>query len=259
MTIEFKNEKLDLNVFDEGEGDAVLLLHGWGTNMDVYRNTLKLLTPHKRVISYDIPGFGKSSEPSFPFSTDDYADLAILVLETLGIGKCSLMGHSHGGRTILNIASRDDLPFEIEKIILIDSAGIVPQKSGAFKLKQSVYKFGKSVLDFAPVKKLFPDLADKAKEKLGSADYKNATPLLRESLVKIVNDDYRDRIEKITAPTLLFWGTADTATPISDAYLMREKIKNCGLVELPGAGHYSFLEAPEIFRKVLYSFFEIAE
>ncbi len=259
MEINFKGSPIALNVSDTGSGDAVLILHGWGTNMNVYKSIIDYLTPHKRVISYDIPGFGESSVPSFAFSTDDYADLALAVLSELNVKKVSLIGHSHGGRTILNLASRENIGIDIEKIILIDSAGIVPKKTFMQKLKVRKYKLGKAILSFAPVKKLFPNAIDNYKSKHGSADYKAVAGTVRDSLVKVVNDDYKERMKNIKQSTLLIWGTKDDATPISDAEFMEKNIPDAGLVKVEGGSHYSFLDSPELVRRVIFSFLNITE
>lgn len=259
LEINFKGEILSLNVSDCGSGDCVLLLHGWGTNMNVYKSIIDYLSPYRRVISYDIPGFGDSTAPSFAFSTDDYANLALCVLSSLGINRVTLIGHSHGGRTILNLASRENPGIEIEKIILIDSAGIVPKKTIMQKLKVKKYKFGKAVLSFAPIKKLFPNAIETYKSKHGSADYKSVSGTVRDSLVKIVNDDYKERMKTIKASTLLIWGTGDDATPLSDGEFMEKNIPDAGLVKVEGGSHYSFLDNPLLVQKVIFSFLGISE
>lgn len=257
MNIDFRGNVMSLNVSDTGSGEAVLLLHGWGTNLAVYKSIIDYLTPYKRVISYDIPGFGGSAEPSFAFSTDDYADLALCVLKNLGITEVTLIGHSHGGRTILNLASRENPGVVIKKIILIDSAGIVPKKTFIQKLRVKKYKLGKAILSLAPVKKLFPDAIDKYKAKHGSADYKAVSGNVRDSLVKVVNDDYRERMKNIKASTLLIWGTKDDATPLSDGEYMEKNIPDAGLVKIEGGSHYSFLDNPGLVQRVIFSFLNI--
>ena len=257
MNIDFRGNVMTLNVSDTGSGEAVLLLHGWGTNLAVYKSIIDYLTPYKRVISYDIPGFGESAEPPFAFSTDDYADLALCVLKNLGITEVTLIGHSHGGRTILNLASRENPGVVIKKIILIDSAGIVPKKTFIQKLRVKKYKLCKAILSLAPVKKLFPDAIDKYKAKHGSADYKAVSGNVRDSLVKVVNDDYRERMKNIKASTLLIWGTKDDATPLSDGEYMEKNIPDAGLVKVEGGSHYSFLDNPGLVQRVIFSFLNI--
>ena len=93
----------------------------------------------------------------------------------------------------------------------------------------------------------------------GSADYRDASPVMRATLVRLVNEDLRPLMPLIKKPTLLFWGTADTATPLSDAQTMEKLFPDAGLVTAPGAGPYSFLDAPELFGRVLESFLEVAK
>ena len=259
MDIAYRNTTVRLNLLDEGEGEAVLLLHGWGTSLDVYKSLISFLSPFRRVVSYDLPGFGKSDLPEFAFSTDDYAEIAFLVLKELNIERVTLIGHSHGGRTILNMASRSDCPVAIDRIVLIDSAGIVPKKTLSQKARVRYYKAGKKLLSFAPVKALFPNALDSFKRRHGSADYKAVAGVLRDSLVKIVNDDYKERMKNIQAPTLLIWGTKDDATPICDAEYMEQAIPDAGLVRVEGGSHYSFLDSPGLVQAVLRSFLKLPE
>ena len=79
--------------------------------------------------------------------------------------------------------------------------------------------------------------------------------MMRAILSKCVNEDLCHLMPKISAPTLLFWGENDTATPLSDAKKMESLIPDAGLVTVAGAGHFSFLENPQLFERVLGSFF----
>ena len=77
---------------------------------------------------------------------------------------------------------------------------------------------------------------------------------MRAILSKVVNEDLCHLMPKIAAPTLLFWGENDTATPLADAKRMEKLIPDAGLVTVAGAGHFSFLENMPLFLKVLESF-----
>ena len=81
-----------------------------------------------------------------------------------------------------------------------------------------------------------------------------ASPLMKQVLVKTVNEDLTDMLPNIDVPTLLIWGERDTATPLKDAKIMEEKIPDAGLVVLKNAGHYSFLEDYFTFCAVIDSF-----
>ena len=95
---------------------------------------------------------------------------------------------------------------------------------------------------------------DAMRAKRGSSDYNNASPMMRAILSKVVNEDLKEKMPLIKAPTLLIWGENDTATPLRDAKIMEKLIPNAGLVSFPGCGHYSFLDNPFQFAAVLRSF-----
>ena len=79
--------------------------------------------------------------------------------------------------------------------------------------------------------------------------------MMRQCLVKAVNEDLTELLPKIQQDTLLIWGDLDTATPIADAKLMEEKIPGAGLAVIPGTGHFSFLENPALFRSIMQAYF----
>lgn len=143
------------------------------------------------------------------------------------------------------------LPFAIERIILVDSAGIRPEKSDAQKKKESIIKFGKKLVSGSP------KLLDKLRNMTGSADYRAASPLMRRVLVNVVNEDLTELLPKIGVETLLVWGTLDTATPIADAEKMEKLIPDAGLARIEGAGHFSFLENPSLYHAILSSYLKL--
>ena len=152
---------------------------------------------------------------------------------------------------IIKAASSRELPFEIERIVLVDSAGIRPEKSDSQKKKESIVKFGKKLVSGSP------KLLNKLQSMTGSADYRTASPLMRQVLVNVVNEDLTDLLPKIKQETLLVWGTLDTATPISDAEKMEKLIPNAGLARIEGAGHFSFLENVPLYNAILSSYLKL--
>ena len=228
---------------ESGEGeDTVVILQGWGTNMAVYDTVAACLTGRYRVIQFDFPGFGDSDEPREPWAVEDYVRFFLKFAEARGIKKAVLIGHSYGGRVIIRLASRPSLPLEIQKIVLIDSAGILPQKTFKQRIKIKTYKLMKKIVSL---------------KRQGSADYRNATPVMRQCLVKAVNEDLTPLLKHIRQDTLLIWGDQDTATPLSDGKLMEQLIPEAGLAVLKGAGHFSFLDQPAVFRRIMESYFNM--
>lgn len=248
---------LEINYVLEGEGDLVVLLHGWGSNISLFDNLIHLLSSKYRVLAMDMPGFGQSDEPQDVWDVDNYTDFVIDFVKDFSDGKVTFLGHSFGGRVIFKMNARENLPFEIEKIILVDSAGVRPKVSTSQKIKQGVFRKTKKILTSEAVTKAFPNLMDDLRNMNGSADYLAASPVMRQILVKVVNEDLTDLFELVTVPALLIWGEADTATPLSDARLMESKMKDAGLVVIPGCGHYSFLEGQAMFNRVMTSFMNL--
>ncbi|MDR1465963.1 MAG: alpha/beta hydrolase [Oscillospiraceae bacterium] len=251
MTEELNGQRVFF--LDEGprEGEAVVLLHGWGTDHSLFRPLTDLLVRKYRVIAPDFPGFGQSPEPAFPWTLDDYADHVLALLERLGIARCILLGHSFGGRLTIKLAARGLAAPVFPKLILVDAAGIKPAPTKRSRRRARRYRIGKKLL------RPFPKLMEAYRNRHGSADYRAASPMMRQVLVKTVNEDLTPLLEKVQPPTLLIWGRNDTATPLKDGQLMQEKIPGAGLVILEDAGHYAFLEKQAQFLRVIGSFLEI--
>ncbi|MDR0812731.1 MAG: alpha/beta hydrolase [Oscillospiraceae bacterium] len=230
----------------------VFFLHGWGSSSALWGGLPELVaaSPEYTAIVPDLPGFGDTPEPQEGYTVSDCAEIVREFILSFGTEDCILIGHSYGGRVIIKLASEEQ-PFGILKIILFDSAGLVPARHAKDRLRNTVTKSARALL---PSK-----TAERLKNKFGSDDYRNASPTMRKTLVFAVNEDLREHLPKITAPTLLFWGELDTATPIADGRVMESLIPDAGLVVAQGAGHFSYLDAPVLAEKVVRSFLTIKE
>ena len=239
-----------------GSGERLLvILHGWGCNKELFSALAEHFSAGYTVVVPDLPGFGESPEPSAPYSVGDCTDLVIEFIKSLGFDRVSLLGHSYGGRLIIKLFSRGELPFTVEKVCLTDAAGIRPKKTVGQRLSLLCYKGGRRILSLPPLRKLFPNAIENWRKKRGSADFNNASEIMKKTLVLAVNEDLTNCLKNITCPTLLFWGDKDDATPLSDAKIMEKKIPDAGLVVLQGGTHYAFLENTPYFLRVLDAFF----
>ena len=246
----------NINYIDEGSGDAVLLLHGWGSNIKSFAALISLLKTKYRVLAIDYPGFGESDKLKTSFCVDDYCDIVVEFLKKLNVEKVILVGHSYGGRIILKLNNRKDLPFLIEKNVLIDAAGIIDKKDIVVKIKIVIYKLFKKIFISLPISSEKKDeLVMKLRKKLGSSDYGTASKVMQETLVKSVNEDLTYCLDNMKE-SLIIWGDRDIATPMWMAKMMEEKIKNSGLVILKG-GHFSYIDDPNTFSRVIISYFKL--
>ncbi len=250
MFITVKNLKIEYT--EEGSGIPVLLLHGWGSSFDVYRGITATLKDRCRVVAVNFPGCGQSQVMAEPWGLEDYCEFCLEFMEKTGLYNPILIGHSHGGRVVLKMTAEKML--NPPKIVLLDSAGLIPKKSFKQKFRAKSFKFIKRALTMPIVKNYSEGLLERARNHYGSADYNAAPKVLRDTLVRLVNTDLRDILPNISCPALLIWGDKDTATPIEDAKIIEALIPDAGLCTIEGTGHYSFCEKPYIAHAILNSF-----
>lgn len=246
---------VSLNYSDTGKSDGlpVILMHGWGCNLTTVKSIASILEPGMRVLSIDLPGHGKSQEPPEIWGVEQYTSLIENFIRLLGLKDVTLIGHSFGGRIGILLSSRNDY---VRKLVLVDAAGVKPRRSLGYYLKIYTFKTLKHTLPLIFGRERGGKMLDAYRGKSGSADYRNASPVMRGILSRCVNEDLKHVMPSIKAPTLLIWGADDTATPISDAKVMERLIPDAGLVSFEGCGHYSFLDNPGGFRAVMREFFK---
>ena len=257
MKISIDGYDISYKISGPDDAETLVVLQGWGTEMGLYDSVAAAVSDKYRVIQFDLPGFGASDEPREPWNVDAYADFFCSFMETLGIKRAALLGHSYGGRVIIKLAARESIPFEITKIVLVDSAGVMPERSASQKFKVRMYKIKRTFLTSKPVHSMFPEVIDYWMSKQGSEDYRNASPMMKKCLVMAVNEDLQHLMPSVKQEVLLVWGDLDMDTPISDAHRMEEKMPNAALVVLEGTDHFSFLYKPVEFRNILRSFLGI--
>lgn len=233
-----------------GSGSPMILLHGWGCNHTTLASIAKVAAESHTVYNLDMPGFGQSPEPSEIWGVEQYTAMLEKFVKMMNIDKPILLGHSFGGRVAILYSSRN----KVEKIILVDAAGVKPRRSLKYYIKVYSFKAAKCLVNIMFDKDKAAGYIDRMRAKKGSADYAAASPMMRRILSKVVNEDLKSVMPRIEAPTLLIWGENDTATPIRDAKTMSRLIPDSGLVSFPGCGHYSFLDNPYQFAAVLRSF-----
>lgn len=234
------------------DGRPVVLMHGWGCNFSTVRSIAAILETGMHVFNLDLPGHGKSPEPPTIWGVGEYTDFVKNFIDTLKLQDPVLIGHSFGGRIAIMLASQRSL----SKIMLVDAAGIKPKRHLKYYIKVYSFKTAKHVLPLVLGKKRALKTLDAWRGKAGSADYRQASPIMRQIMSKAINQDLTPLLTSIKASTLLIWGEKDTATPMRDARIMEKNIPDAGLVSFPDAGHFSFLDEPGPFRAVAKEFFK---
>ncbi len=236
--------------------NCALILQGWGTSCTLYDSVAQMLSESHRVVQLDLPGFGASDEPSEPWDADRYARLVDSFADELGVEKCLLLAHSFGGRVAFKLLTSDVCRLAVERLVLVDSAGIVRQRTAEEERRVKLFKFMRRVTEVPIIAASFPDLIESWREKQGSDDYRNSSDLMKRTMVMSISEDLTPLMPQVRCPTLLIWGSADDATPLTDADRMKALIPNAHLVVIEGAGHFPFLEQPLAFWDALGPFVE---
>ena len=235
----------DINYLDYGKNEkgTIVLLHGWGQNIEMMDMLGRPFSDNYRIIVLDLPGFGQTPEPNEPWSIEDYTKMLSDFLSSLKIKKPILIGHSFGGRIAICYASK----YETEKVVLLSSPFRPSKKKSSFKTK--IYKFVKKI-------KLLKPLASRLRKKWGSADYLNASEINRGTLVKVVNEDLTDYAKMIKCPVLLIYGQKDVDVSITEGQTLEKIIPDAGLVTYEDGHHYAYLEKLSQTLTILNNFFE---
>lgn len=228
---------------------TIVFLHGWGSNSALwFTSTLSFTDKGYELIYIDLPGFGKSQNPTRPFHLKDYTDVITQCLHKLDIVDPILVGHSFGGKIAVKVAAQKECT--LSGLILVDASGL-PHTSFVTQTKITIAKTVKPVMDLPFMQGIRSHLLRMS----GSDDY-IATPALRETFVNIISEHIEYDLPQITAKTLIVWGGNDenAYTPVSDVTVFHKLIPQAEVHIIEGAGHYCFLDAPHEFESTINEF-----
>ena len=221
--IEYKNHKFKLSyeIVNPSSKEVLLVLHGWGSNKNIMKQSFGNFLKEYRHIYLDLVGFGQSSSPLIVLRTEDYANIVKLFLDELGVNPTIAMGHSFGGKisTLLNPPC----------LVLLSSSGVLVPKVFKVRAKIALFKF------------LKPFKLDRLHQLFVSDDAKGMSHEMYETFKNVVNEDFEDNFSKCTSNALLFWGEEDTATPLWSGEKIATLLTNSQFYSLKG-DHFFFLK-----------------
>ena len=221
-------QNININYIQYGEGKDILLLHGWGQNIAMMKPLGDNFCNRFRITILDLPGFGESDEPQESLNIAKYTEILEDFVKKVGIKKPIVMGHSFGGRLAIRYSSRNN----IEKLVLFGSPCIRLEEKLSLTVK---------ILKKLKTLPGLNEFGEYMKKYIGSRDYKAASPIMRQTLVEVVNEDLSKYAREIEEPTLLIWGENDTEAPVTDAKELEKIMIDAALILLPGT-HYAYLE-----------------
>jgi pimeloyl-ACP methyl ester carboxylesterase len=221
--------KLAYELINPTQQNAILILHGWGSHKEIMKQAFAKTLPTYKHIYLDMPGFGRSSNDMI-LTTEDYANIVQLFLDTLDVKPMISMGHSFGGKvaTLLNTPC----------LVLLSSAGVVTVKPWSVKIKIATFKLLKP-LGMKKIRELFvaPDAQGMSHE-------------MYETFKNVVDEDFEDSFSKSKSKALCFWGKEDTATPLYTGEKIAKLINNSLFYPLDG-DHYFFLQHKDFIADMI--------
>jgi pimeloyl-ACP methyl ester carboxylesterase len=239
---------------EAGEGDALVLLHGFGGDKDHWTRVAPYLTPHFRVIAVDLPGFGESDKPrDRDYTPTDEVAYLHAIIEALGLETFHLGGNSMGGLIAAKYAAA--YPTEVESLWLLAPGGVGSGPIGelaTLKRGDHVPLLARTLEDTDHVLALVtrkppyvPRAVKRALAERGAADYDLHMRVFYE-----INDEWsamplEKRVAGLQTPTRIVWGEADRLLPVADADVLRAAMPKSSVLRLPDIGHVPMIESPQ--------------
>ena len=240
-----------------GEGSSrVVMLHGWGCSSKLMQVPAAVLAGEHRVLNIDFPGHGQSDRPPEPWGIPEYAKCLKALLEQLDFVPCAAVAHSFGCRVATWAAS--EWPELFTRLVFTGAAGLrAPQTEEGRKRAESYQQKKRFLhrLEQLPfLHSVGESLEERLRQKYGSADYNALDAEMRQTFVKVIQLDLRDRYPLIQQSTLLLWGDEDRETPLWMGREMEKLIPDAGLVLLEGGSHFAYLEQAQRFGTIVQHF-----
>lgn len=251
------------------QGDALVLLHGLGSALEVWSLNLAPLGETFRVFAPDILYFGKSAKPKHAPTYADFTRFVVAFLDALGIARATLVGNSMGGAIATRTAI--DAPERVAGLVLVDPAGFGRELVWWLRLR--------TLLDLRPrgkpsprmlrmgLRQVFynpdcvpPDLIEAMTALNDEPDlFESYRRVLRAGVnLRGVRDELlsaiRDAAHQVRAPTLLVWGKQDRVVSIQQLHVAQQKIPHAQTVVFDACGHAPQIEHAAAFNALVRDF-----
>jgi pimeloyl-ACP methyl ester carboxylesterase len=201
----------------------IIALHGWGRSGADFGTILQ----GTNAIALHLPGFGPTVAPPEAWSSADYADHLAAALADFP--PVILVGHSFGGRVAVRLAARH--PERVKALVLtgvpLTKTTRAAKPALAFRVARALHAL-----------KLLPEQTmESLRQQYGSADYRAATGVMRQILVKAVAEDYLEDAARVLHPVIMVWGELDQSAPVAAARKALDCFPNATLRVVPQASH----------------------
>lgn len=244
-------EGVRVRYVDQGEGPAVVLIHGFASSLETWSAVMPALVDHgHRAIALDLRGFGWTDRPPGDYSSEAQARLVLGLLDQLGVERAAFVGHSYGAGVTLRLALI--APERVTRIALYDAWAYDGQLPAFFHLARAdavgeamfATWYGERAEDrmalaFHDQRFVTMDLIDAVEASLQRpGTYAAALAAVRAMHYEEVEDRYRT----ISHDALLLWGREDRVTPLEIGERLARELPGARLVVYPGCGHFPMIE-----------------
>lgn len=259
---------------DKGEGEPIILIHGLGSYIPAWKQTIPALMENYRVIALDLPGFGKSSKEGNRYSIPFFAKIVAELQDSLGVEKATWAGHSMGSQIALRAAI--DYPDKISRLVLLAPAGFETFTAQEEKMMEN-FVTPKSIkatpdsLIHQTFKATFHDFPKEAqfmiedKVAIRSAEkFDGYARAYAGSVQAMLDSPVFEKLSGIKHPSLIIFGKQDMLIPNRQFHgdLTPQKVAESGHEQLPNsklkmigqAGHFVHFERPEMVNKEILNF-----
>ena len=213
------------------------IIHGWTYTTAPWTRTIAQLEKKgMKIEMLNVPGLTTASKKVW--TIEDYVRWADRNIPTGSVA----LGHSNGGRILLNLCS--EKPDKLKHLILLDAAGVYETSN-----KRDVARTLSKKFSFL---KRIPGAAKIWHKLTGATDYARAPKNMKQTLANMLESDARLDLTKVTTPTSILWGAADTVTPPRQAEVMHAQIPNSTLDIYPDWTHAPYLSHPDELARAIY-------
>lgn len=246
-----------LHYRDLGSGRPIVFIHGFCDSLELWEGFISPFTLNYRVLTVDLPGFGKSAMLPPPFTLDDVGDALSAWIREMSLDQPILVGHSLGGYVSLSMLERHRA--QLSGIALFHSTPF-PDSAERKEVRDKVIAFVREhgVASFVEtfVPGLFADPADPAISET-RARLLRSTPEAIVAYAAAMRDrpDRSGLLAKAGKPILIVGGIKDVLIPIQDLRRIEQQSPGIELFELPAAAHMGMFEAKKQTQNVLSSYF----
>ena len=234
----------DARLFGESYGTGtpwVLALHGWRRDHRDFEAVLS--PPGLDAVALDLPGFGSAPAPEVPWGTPEYATAVAAMLDEMA-ARVVVLGHSFGGRVALHLAA--NRPDRVVGLVLSGVPFYRPagtRSAPPLRLKVLRALATRGLVGQARLEAM--------RHRYGSDDYRAASGVMRDVLVRTLSEDYTWVLGAIGCPVELVWGDDDTAAPLAVAERAARELADARLVVCKGAGHLTPFSVPGELRAAI--------